>query len=393
VDHAQDQSLPWYNAWLASEVMRMPPQFFQFLNIDSKASKEEERWMAFREVFVRIAECIVAARSITLDDIVSQLFDVGMVTDDIGELGLQCVRYLVFSVLGWQTMLFKPAPMGCDPRQFAIEDEQDGYRGQAYVSLQQDIDASSKENLSELLMGFGVLLPSKNLCLSDDAEEQKAFQEQLDVHAKRLNANIIVTIAGVRLKWVDTLACHMEYNPAQKELYLFRFPSFCVSRLHTANKSVIHACATSSRLHCQWAADVDVDCLLREVLLSYRLLFGQSKKSRALFRSLDPFAGHSRSDCDPVLPLLCGKRSCPSYLDLPEKETYYLPGDFPVLRYRISLLQKHLSRSVSRTWTQLWRDKRDSAHWLTFWALISFGVLGVLLALLQVILQFVELLL
>ncbi|GFF48985.1 hypothetical protein IFM58399_08442 [Aspergillus lentulus] len=48
------------------------------------------------------------------------------------------------------------------------------------------------------------------------------------------------------------------------------------------------------------------------------------------------------------------------------------------------------ARATPRKWVQLWRDNRDSAHWLTFWAVIVFGALGTLLALLQVILQAVQ---
>ena len=370
----------------------MPPQLYQFLNIDLDHSKEENLWMAFSRVFLSMTEHIAASPTTTINEIVSRLVDCGIINENTSEQGLQCVRYLVFSVLGWQTMLFKPAPMDRNPCQFIIEDEQNGFRGQAYLELQQDMKTCTKDTLSELLMGFGMLLPAKNMCLSDDTEEQKAYHQELEVNIRGLNANLIVSVAGVRLKWVDTLACHLEYNPAVKELYLFRFPSFCLSCLgssDSSHKSVIHACSTTSHLHCQWAADIDVDSMLREILLSYRLLFGQSKKSRALFRSVDPFSGRPKSDRDQVLPMLCGKKSCPA-LDLHERETYYLPEDFPVLRYRISVLQTHLSRSVPRTWSQLWRDKRDSAHWLTFWAVIAYGALGILLALIQVILQFVQ---
>lgn len=382
----------WYNAWMASEVNKLPPELFQYLKTGYNISKGEERLAAFKEVFRKVADYIITGHCTTLDDVVSQLFEDGTTTDNIDDQGLRCVRCIVFSILGWQTMLFRPAPMGPNPDRFTIDDEQDGYRGQAYLSLQQNMDTGSRETLSELLMGFGMLLPSKNLCLSDDTEEQKAFHQQLDINAKRFNANLLVSVAGIRIKWTDSLACHMEYNPAMKELYLFRFPSFCLSCLReseTVNRSVIHACATSSHLHCQWATEADIDHLLHEILLSYCLLFGQSKKSRILFRSTDPFARCPSAIRDPLLSELCTTRSC-CILNASERETYYLPRDFPILRYRISTLQRHLAKSAPRTWTQLWRDKRDSANWLTFWALIAFGALGVLLALLQVILQFVE---
>ncbi len=73
-----------------------------------------------------------------------------------------------------------------------------------------------------------------------------------------------------------------------------------------------------------------------------------------------------------------------------DQEVYDMTQDFPVLRNRIVSLHMHLSEAKPRTWTELWRDKRDSAQWLT-WAVIIFGGLGIILALLQVILQAAQL--
>lgn len=46
-----------------------------------------------------------------------------------------------------------------------------------------------------------------------------------------------------------------------------------------------------------------------------------------------------------------------------------------------------LEEKKPRTLWELWRDNRDLATWLTFWAVIILGVLGVLLGLAQVALS------
>ena len=370
----------------------MPAWFLNSLKVNQGHFQENDRWKAFTVVFLKIADYVCSEKCTTIDEITSQLVEDWLITSDIDNQRLLSVRYMVFSILGWQTMPYRPAVIQENPEEFTIQDEQNGYRGQAYISLLQDIRTGSKEILGELLMGFGVPLPSKNICLSDDTEEQKIFHQRLEISTKALNANLLVSIAGIRIRWIDNLTCHMEYNPATKELYLFRFPLFCLSCLSSTKKdsrSVIHSFATASNYICQWATESDIDCMLREILQSYRLLFGQSKKSRALFRLINPYAGLSANLHDPILATLCSSRSC-HLLDLSERGTYYLPQDFPVLRYRISMLQMHLSKTAPRTWSQLWHDKRDSAQWLTFWAVISFGACGTLLALLQVILQLVQ---
>lgn len=170
-----------------------------------------------------------------------------------------------------------------------------------------------------------------------------------------------------------------------------------VRSLKGHSRASIHACATTSTLRCQWATEDEINQLLIEILFSYRLLFGQTRRSRAAFRSsFNPFLkkrAYKNSIRDPLLPALCGSKTpCQGiYSGMVEKETYYLPRNFPVLRYRISVLQGHLSSTAPRTWLQLWRDNRDSANWLTFWAVIIFGAFGSLMAFLQVVLQFVQL--
>lgn len=270
------------------------------------------------------------------------------------------------------------------------------------MSLHQDTRACENEPLSEFLMGFGVLLPSKNICLSDDQDVQRSFHQMVEVSAKTFNAYNLHSVAGIRLKWMDALACHMEFNTSTRELSLFRFPSFCRVCLlaHEGasgggggeeGRGLIQACATTSKLRCQWATEEEVNQLLREVLLSYRLLFGQTKRARGLFRSVDPFAqGTLKGSRDPLLGALCGKKACLAFSGLAQKEKYYLPQDFPILRYRIAVLQRQLATTTPRTWVQLWRDKRDSANWLTFWAVILFGAFGSLMSLLQVVLQFAQ---
>ena len=43
-------------------------------------------------------------------------------------------RRLVFAILGWQTMLFKPALATYPPQLLAVTDEQDGYRGEDFMT-------------------------------------------------------------------------------------------------------------------------------------------------------------------------------------------------------------------------------------------------------------------
>lgn len=354
-----------------------------------------------------MAEAAIQDSTITIDGMVGNLLGENILDSETLDENINYARYFVFCLLGYQTMIYSPFPLDITsetPDKLCIA-EDIGCCNYTHASLTQDAANCAREPLSELLMGFGVLLPSKNLCLDDDQSIHHVFQQQTEVDAKAFNAYALRGIAGIKVKWTDALSCHLEFISATKEISVFRFPSFCHFSLARYEKGkgrgVLHACATTSRLRCQWATETEINDFLLEVLLSYRLLFGQTKKSRALFRSTDPFVhckGQNRPMRDSLLSNLCGMRS-PNVplLDLQqdwnmvEKEKYYLPKDFPILRYRIVVLQRYLSASAPRTWLQLWRDNRNSANWMTFWAVIIFGVFGSLMALLQVIMQAVQL--
>ncbi|PWY95534.1 hypothetical protein BO94DRAFT_580724 [Aspergillus sclerotioniger CBS 115572] len=379
----------WYQAWLSSQFEELPSSILDIFHVDHERCTSESHWECFVSAFLAISECIASTSAITIDGIIIQLLEKSVIATDASYDSLQYARYFVFSVLGWQTMLFKPAHPTEPVHQLTIE-EQRGCCEYTHMSLQQDMRVCEQDPLSEFLMGFGVLLPSKNICLNDDQDVLHIFHQQVEVSARTFNAYNLSSITGIRIKWVDTLACHLAFNASTRELSLFQCPSFCQFCLLTyesLGQGSIHACATTSKLRCQWATEDEVNQLLREILLSYRLLFGQTKRSRVLFRSLNPFAQCSKPSRDPLLSTLCGKKPC--FPGLVQKERYYLSQDFPVLRYRIAVLQRQLATTTPCTWVQLWRDKRDSANWLTFWAVIFFGAFGSLMSLLQVVLQFV----
>ena len=154
-----------------------------------------------------------------------------------------------------------------------------------------------------------------------------------------------------------------------------------------------NSCASQTVKGQQWVTRDEITDFLREVLLSYRLLFGQSKSGRQYFRrtvSSQVYEDVPRQGQDPLLARVCGRKSIDLLAHGKERNTYRLARDFPMLRCRIAVLQQQLATSKPRGWKELWRDKRDSAHWVTFWAVIIIGGLGLLLTLMQVILAIVQ---
>lgn len=138
----------------------------------------------------------------------------------------------------------------------------------------------------------------------------------------------------------------------------------------------------------------------REVLLSYRLIFGQDASSARTYRTVwktssSPTAPNPRSpnpilpvsnqdiveesnsdaEADPLLQLLCGQHwKTPNafafYRDIDAETTspyYYPESDFPFLRRRILNLQAFVQGRSPHSLKSLWHDKRNVTFWWTFW--------------------------
>lgn len=145
----------------------------------------------------------------------------------------------------------------------------------------------------------------------------------------------------------------------------------------------------------------------REVLLSYRLLFGSSKAQRMFRNSEQQRIPSVRGIYDPLLKILCGKphgravQSLPSELwleswwdldgNLNEQNMYSASTDFPLFGPRLLDLQKfNLSQKPNKI-SDIWRDRRNTIQWYTFWAVIFLGGFGLVIGVVQMALAAAQL--
>jgi hypothetical protein len=112
----------------------------------------------------------------------------------------------------------------------------------------------------------------------------------------------------------------------------------------------------------------------KEVLLSYRLIFGQDKRSRKAWRRhcYKELMAFSADIADPLLEALCGKdcRNELTYekIEAPEiAQQYSARNDFPFFGERLVEIQQFVLKKSPGDWTTLWNDRRDLrkyAMWL-----------------------------
>lgn len=385
--------LPWYDWWLRTQLRQQPKDLYACVRDFDNEPKDNE-FSIVKSLYSRVSDIILQNAPLSLDDIVQTLVEDETIVIGDEFRGLDSATNLVFSIIGLQTMLYRPDMLSCPPSELGIADEMDGHTGESHICLKQS-RANSSKLLSDFLLGFGLMLPPKNYHILDDAEETKAFNRLKSVDSPTLNAHLLTTIGNVTVKWTDCLACHLELDRDSGVLYLFRYPSFCKANVNDrsaqntnyTNRTVIHSCASSTPSNNHWATPQDVTELLEEVVLSYRLLFGQHPRSRKLFRNLRPFDHVPPEGRDGLLSDLCGEKAIDASLGIGERDNYELARDFPHLRTRLFRLSAYLDERKPRRWRELWLDNRDSASWLTFWAVILIGGIGLLLAFIQVVLQ------
>ncbi|KAL7919047.1 hypothetical protein ACQKWADRAFT_213731 [Trichoderma austrokoningii] len=386
--------LPWYRWWLYQQIRSQPQRLF--LALPNMNGDDDSNWdSVFLPLLESVKELVVAQASPSIDGIMDALVELGTLSVDHNYEAHQTAKQLIFAIIGWQTMLYKPNLPPYISGDFAIVDETDGYRGETQVCLVQ-LPHSGKQDLPRFLLGYGLMLPPRNYCAFNNPDDQKLFQQTKAITPKDLNAHVLTKVCGVRIQWVDSLSCHLELDRQSGTLFLYRYPSFCVSTLQRQKQrstkqqlgDIIHRCGLQESGAIPWASEKDIVELLEEILLSYRLLFGQSTQSRHLFRQLQPFAGIPSQGHDQFLSAICGKSKCP--MTLIERDEYDMAGDFPHLRSRMVLLNSYASSKRPRSILQLWRDKRDSTAWIAFWSVLILGSAGIFLGVVQTVFQILQ---
>lgn len=129
---------------------------------------------------------------------------------------------------------------------------------------------------------------------------------------------------------------------------------------------------------------------LIEVLLSYRLLFGQHRRSRQLFREKERGNAKVEGELDPLLDALCGDEKLGGFLNvkdlLRERGVYNAPVNFPHLEARLAELEDYSTCQRPRMICEVWNDARDPERLLNFKALLIIGTISIFPSTVQVLL-------
>lgn len=111
--------------------------------------------------------------------------------------------------------------------------------------------------------------------------------------------------------------------------------------------------------HYSKPVDFSAEGYLREIRLSYRLIFGDNKRAHDHYKHKARNRAFNLGLLDPYLDELTQDFSRARN----STDTYSVNTDFPILGPRLLALQAYINRQNPGTMTMLWRDRRDMLRW------------------------------
>jgi hypothetical protein len=374
----------WYAEWLSQQREKIPHGLL-YLRVGQY--KLQERQQSLRVLFEAIDGYTCGIEGVSIDEITAHLRQTGVFDSTADQKDHQTL--LVFAALGWTSMLYQADLDFCLADELIIHcDSDQPQSGLVFDTFKIPFELSDRP-LSVLLKAFGHLLPARSSnspYLAGKTSSMASVWQPL--HPEETNAYLLHVLLRVHIRWVDVLALHLDYDKTTRTLSLFRYPSFCVAMIRGRGSiysfSSIEDASADPR-----AKEEDIEQFLREVLLSYRLLFAQSARSRKLFRQFYTTSDFHSQPIDPLLfPLCTQKRIGHCSVILPTDRPLYLAArDFPVLYDRIELIANDLKDARPSTIVGLIKDRRNVLQYWTFWLVAIFGGISIVLSFIQVMLQ------
>ncbi|KAI1458140.1 hypothetical protein F4805DRAFT_148997 [Annulohypoxylon moriforme] len=328
----------------------------------------------------------------SIDDIVKLLYEHFNVSAANMEEYEEEMRNLVFIVIGWSTMLYTviSTAEGINLSDVTKLHLTHGLAKQTVILVQH----SCQRPVGSMLRSQGLMPIS---CSPDSHKSPQGLPTRLTVPF--LNFYSLSRLGNVTITWVNDLSSHCDFDRygKRKQLKLFRLPSLCAKIFLNENDDTYidrlfksHSCQENC-----WSNPESVaKPYLVEVLLSYRLLFGQHPLSRGLFLNQERKNAEWDDTLDPLLEALCGHEHVSGFDGteeyLHERGVYDADINFPHLGPRLMELADYSSSQRPGNLFEVWCDQRDPEKLLTFKAVIIIGAASIALSILQVLVGVVQ---
>jgi hypothetical protein len=368
---------------------------------DTESTSEEAR----RLIYNMLIDVVVFLRKLRMDvdctlfDLWASIAERYKVRNASEPLGIQ----MCFHFIAWVTGLFDPSPESSSLfLALHVEDEKSArrqiLRQPAVRRTRVKIDAG-RQPLHRLLGRFGTILPELEKLNSTHLERE------LEVGTDSINTAYVSwrsmrQALKMEIEWVSTLNQHLEFDQRNNILRVFRLPSLLRLLYRCDGDTLLNRLFTEDRSENsvdEVRMRPDVRSLLAEVILSSRLVFRDSTRSRInLFRIFGKCNNELTKDeqegwDDPLLEILsvANEKSAELqelYSDLQEGDLRDIisASFFPTLGPRLLDLQRLSILQNPRSLKNLWND---SGSWYALWAAVTFGGGALILGVLQLAIQ------
>jgi hypothetical protein len=201
------------------------------------------------EILTCVADVIRSKdkRGLALADIVTLLKQKEQLREsDIRSLCLS--MQLVFSGIGWLTMLYEPV-LGPESNKLQLQqpkatERQRRFRTNVISNFSQNFSIMNQEvsiveqPFHRLLHRFGTLVPCPDEPLDGgqsgwdhDPQRTRSWRRDPTFESTILVPHVcyhtLMKVIRIRIQWVDSLNLHLEFHHGTKTLKLFRYPAFC----------------------------------------------------------------------------------------------------------------------------------------------------------------------
>ncbi|KAL8911212.1 MAG: hypothetical protein Q9172_007712 [Xanthocarpia lactea] len=340
------------------------------------------------ETVLLLIECLKELQEprTSIDNALDRVFAKTGVTSDVSKNMQPIARQDMFAVIGICSMIYQPASFSqSTPASIFRLVQTDPSR---YSTISTDV---CRRPLFALLREFEMMRDPHSQLGYPNGEGGTSGNHNDALTSSNLSFSALKESCRIEIEWTMSLDAHLIFNTDSKTLHLFRFPSYCAAAHLNGSDSFLASMMAkdSSALN---QGGPKAECLSREILLSYRLLFAQDRKSRRLFSRLRNDL-RMQSWYDPFFEDLCTAKletletrykGFRGKLD-PEGSVFYA-SEFRFLGKRLLKLQQFGERHRPRKLMEFYRDKRDSEKYFTFWAVIWIGGASIVLSIMQLLL-------
>lgn len=178
------------------------------------------------KIMTIVAGIISDSEKPSLESIAEQLVEQHLLVDP--KNGSATNNYhLVFTLIGWLTMLYSPSEdLHSGQATVILPRDTSGEKTstEVFTSFSKPLDELDGLALHQMIKQFGQLIPG-NFLSSQSISIVDVFSEQLVMSC--LNFMAVSKVAGIRVVFTECLSLHLDFDEKAQVLKLFRFPSFC----------------------------------------------------------------------------------------------------------------------------------------------------------------------